>query len=118
MFTDMATTKRQPRKYQKIRRAEQQAETRQRIVEAMVALHREVGPARATISAIAERAGVERLTVYRHFPDERSMFEACTTHYATEVPQPDPASWADIDDPAERLRAVLLTFYEYYRRAE
>src|SRR5919107_5906511 len=120
MFTDMATRRyrKKPRKYEKKRRAEQESETRQRILEAMVDLHREVGPARTTISAIAERAGVERLTVYRHFPDERSMFEACTTHYATEVPQPDPASWADIDDPAERLRAVLLNFYDYYRRAE
>ena len=118
MFTDMATRKRQPRKYQQKRRAEQQAETRQRIVEAMVALHREVGPARTTISAIAERAGVERLTVYRHFPDERSMFQACTAHYATEVPGPDPAAWAGIEEPAERLRAALLAFYGYYRRAE
>ena len=113
MFTDMAT-----RKYQQKRRAEQQAETRQRIVEAMVALHREVGPARTTISAIAERAGVERLTVYRHFPNERSMFEACTSHYATEVPGPDPAAWAGIVEPADRLRAALLAFYDYYRRAE
>src|SRR4051812_30547699 len=120
MFTDMATRKvrRKPRKYEKKVRAEQQAETRQRIVEAMVALHREVGPARTTISAVAERAGVERLTVYRHFPDERSMFEACTTHYATEVPGPDPAGWAEIEDPAERLRTALLAFYDYYRRAE
>src|SRR5919107_211730 len=118
MFTDMATTKRQPRKYQKIRRAEQQAETRQRIIEAMVALHREVGPARTTISAIAERAGVERLTVYRHFPDETSMFEACTAHYATEVPGPDPTAWAGIEDAGERFRAALLAFYDYYRRAE
>jgi AcrR family transcriptional regulator len=113
MFTHMAT-----RRYQQKRRAEQQAETRQRIVEAMVALHREVGPARTTISAIAERAGVERLTVYRHFPDERSMFQACTAHYATEVPGPDPAAWTDIAEPAERLRAALLAFYDYYRRAE
>jgi AcrR family transcriptional regulator len=120
MFTDMATRKlrRKPRTYQKKRRAEQEAETRQRIVEAMVDLHREVGPARTTISAIAERAGVERLTVYRHFPDERSMFEACTTHYATVVPQPDPARWEGVEEPAERLRAALLTFYEYYRGAE
>ncbi len=110
MFTDMAT-----RRYQQKRRAEQQAETRQRIVEAMVDLHREVGPARTTISAIAERAGVERLTVYRHFPDERSMFEACTSHYATQVPGPDPAAWAGIEEPAERLRAALLAFYDYYR---
>src|SRR5918994_7277010 len=113
MFTDMAT-----RRYQKKRRAEQEAETRQRIVEAMVALHREVGPARTTISAIAERAGVERLTVYRHFPDERSMFQACTAHYATEVPGPDPAEWAGVAEPAERLGAALLAFYDYYRRAE
>jgi len=120
MFTDMATrrSRKQPRKYQKKRRAEQQEETRQRIVEAMVALHREVGPARTTISAIAERAGVERLTVYRHFPDERSMFEACTTHYAIQVPGPDPSSWAGTEDPAERLRTALLAFYDYYRRSE
>jgi AcrR family transcriptional regulator len=118
MFTDMATRRPQPRKYQKKRRAEQQAETRQRIVEATVALHREVGPARTTISAIAERAGVERLTVYRHFPDERSMFEACTSHYATLVPGPDPSGWAGKEEPAERLRAALLAFYDYYRRAE
>ncbi|HET6798151.1 MAG TPA: helix-turn-helix domain-containing protein [Gemmatimonadales bacterium] len=116
----MATRRyrKKPRKYQKKRRAEQEAETRQRIVEAMVDLHREVGPARTTISAIAERAGVERLTVYRHFPDERSMFEACTTHYATQVPQPDPAAWAGIEAPAERLRGALLEFYRYYRQAE
>jgi AcrR family transcriptional regulator len=113
MFTDMAT-----RRYQQKRRAEQQAETRRRIVEAMVELHREVGPARTTISAIAERAGVERLTVYRHFPDERSMFEACTSHYATQEPGPDPAAWTGIDDPAERLGAALLSFYDYYRRSE
>jgi AcrR family transcriptional regulator len=120
MFTDMATRKlrKQPRKYEKKRRAEQEAETRQRIVEAMVDLHREVGPARTTISAIAERAGVERLTVYRHFPDERSMFEACTAHYATVVPQPDPTKWERFENPAERLRAALLAFYDYYREAE
>ena len=114
MFTDMATRKirKQPRKYEKKRRAEQEGETRQRIVEAMVDLHQEIGPARTTISAIAERAGVERLTVYRHFPDERSMFEACTTHYASVVPQPNPAAWADTQEPAERLRKALLEFYD------
>jgi AcrR family transcriptional regulator len=106
------------RKYQQKRRAELQAETRQRIVEAMVTLHREVGPARTTVSAIAERAGVERLTVYRHFPDETAMFQACTAHYSTEVPGPDRSKWAGIEEPAERLRAALLVFYDYYRRAE
>jgi AcrR family transcriptional regulator len=118
MFTDMAT-QRPPRKYEQKRRAEQQAETRRRIVEAMVALHGEVGPARTTISAIAERAGVERLTVYRHFADETAMFQACSAHFAAEVaPPPDPATWAEVDDPADRLRAALLGFYAYYQRAE
>jgi AcrR family transcriptional regulator len=118
MFTDMATQQR-PRKYEQKRRAEQQAETRRRIVEAMVALHGEVGPARTTISAVAARAGVERLTVYRHFADETAMFQACSAHFAAEVaPYPDPAGWAEVLDPAERLRAALLAFYAYYRRAE
>ena len=113
MFTHMAT-----RTYQKKRRAEREAETRQRIVEAIVALHREVGPARTTVSAIAERAGVERLTVYRHFADETAMFQACSAHFATQVPGPDPAAWENVAEPAERLRAALLAFYDYYRRAE
>lgn len=106
------------RKYEQRRRAEQQAETRQRIVEAIVALHREVGPARTTISAIAERAGVERLTVYRHFADEAAMFQACSAHFAAEVAPPDPAGWAGVAEPAERFRAALLAFYGYYRRGE
>ena len=106
------------RKYELKQRAERQAETRQRIVEAVVALHREVGPARTTISAIAERAGVERLTVYRHFADETSMFQACSAHFAAEVVAPDPAEWTDIAHPAERLRTALLAFYDYYGRGE
>lgn len=118
MITVMATQQR-PRKYEQKRRAEQQAETRRRIVEAMVALHGEVGPARTTISAVAERAGVERLTVYRHFPDETAMFQACSAHFAAEVASPpDPVAWAEVHDPAERLRAAVLAFYSYYGRAE
>ncbi len=113
MFTDMKT-----RKYRLGRRAEQQAETRQRIVEATVALHREVGPARTTISAIAERAGVERLTVYRHFDNDAAIFAACSAHFTTEVAPPDPAAWASVARPVARLRAALLAFYDYYVRAE
>lgn len=106
------------RRYELKQRAERQAETRQRIVEAVVALHREIGPARTTISGIAERAGVERLTVYRHFADETSMYQACSAHFADQVAAPDPAEWKDIADPVERLRASLLVFYDYYRRGE
>jgi AcrR family transcriptional regulator len=106
------------RKYTKRRRAEQESETRRRIVEAVYALHGEIGPGRTTIKAIAERAGVERLTVYRHFADEREIFAACGAHFRAEVPPPDPAAWADVTDPAARLRTALLAFYHYYRRGE
>jgi AcrR family transcriptional regulator len=106
------------RKYTKKRRAEQESETRRRIVEAVYALHAEIGPARTTIKGIAERAGVERLTVYRHFADEGEIFAACGAHFQVEVPPPDPDAWAAIEDLAERLRAALLAFYGYYRRGE
>ncbi|HET9040381.1 MAG TPA: helix-turn-helix domain-containing protein [Gemmatimonadales bacterium] len=113
----MATRKRTPkrRKYTQQRRAEQQSETRRRIVEAVAALHGEVGPARTSIKAIAERADVERLTVYRHFADEGEIFAACNAHFQAETPPPDPAAWAGVADPAARLRAALLAFYRYYR---
>jgi AcrR family transcriptional regulator len=103
------------RKYELKRRAEHQERTRQRIVEATLELHGTVGPARTTISAIAERAGVRRMTVYRHFPDERVLFEACTTHGYAAYPPPDPAPWKEIADPEERLRRGLGELYAYYR---
>jgi AcrR family transcriptional regulator len=116
----MATRKRAPkrRKYTQHRRAEQQSETRRRIVAAVAALHGEIGPARTTIKAIAERAGVERLTVYRHFADEGEMFAACGAYFQEQTPPPDPAAWAGVADPAAQLRAALRAFYGYYRRGE
>jgi AcrR family transcriptional regulator len=106
------------RKYELKQRAETLAATRERIVEATVALHDSLGPARTTISAIAELAGVQRLTVYRHFPDERSLFEACSGHWAAHNPVPDPLSWAAFDDPEERLRIALTEIYAFYRSTE
>jgi AcrR family transcriptional regulator len=91
---------------------------RQRIVEAIVELHQEVGPAQTTISAIAARAGVERLTVYRHFPDELSQFIACSAHWSNVHPAPDPGRWAAISEPGERLRAALGDLYAFYRRGQ
>ena len=82
------------RKYEKKRRAELEAETRRRITEAAVELHGTVGPARTSISAVAERAGVRRSTVYRHFPDEAALFDACSSHWAAANPVPDMAAWA------------------------
>ena len=106
------------RKYNMKRRAKRLEETRQRIVEATVELHKTTGMARTTISAIAEKAGVERLTVYRHFPDERALFSACTAHWSAANPPPDPASWTQIADPEERLRLALSEVYAYHRRTE
>lgn len=106
------------RKYTKTRRAEQQDETRAKIVEATVILHEELGPANTSIKAIAEKAGVQRLTVYRHFPDDASLFEACTTHFLGLHPPPNMAEWAEIDNASERSHTALLSFYRYYRRTE
>jgi AcrR family transcriptional regulator len=100
------------------RRAKRQEQTRQRIVEATVELHQSVGMARTTISAIAEKAGVQRLTVYRHFPDERALFTACTGNYMAANPPPDPASWTQIAAPEERLKVALSEVYAYYGRTE
>ena len=102
------------RKYELKRRAERQDQTRQRIVEAAVALHTTTGPARTTISAIAERAGVQRHTVYSHFPDERTLGLACSGLYAERFPLPDPEPWRTIADPERRLRRGLAEWYAYY----
>lgn len=106
------------RKYTKTLRAEQQDGTREKIVEATVALHEELGPANTSIKAIAEKAGVQRLTVYRHFPDDISLFQACTTHWFRLNPPPSLAEWTDLEDAHERSHAALLAFYHYYRRTE
>jgi AcrR family transcriptional regulator len=106
------------RKYEMKRRARRQEETRRRITEAAVELHQALGPAKTTISAIAERAGVQRLTVYRHFPDERALLSACSSHYEAANPPPDPGPWARIPDPEDRLRRALAETYAYHRRTE
>lgn len=106
------------RTYRKTRRAEQQAETRDRIIEATMALHEEVGPRETTVSAIAERAGVQRLTVYRHFPDDAELLQACTFRWLTLNPPPQQDMWADIGDRRLRLATALGAFYEYYRATE
>jgi AcrR family transcriptional regulator len=106
------------RTYELKRRAEAMASTRRRITEAAVALHASVGPARTSVSEIARRAGVDRVTVYRHFPDEAALFQACSQHYAARNPLPDPALWAELANPRERLRSALEAVYGYYERNE
>ncbi len=100
------------------RRAELEEQTRRRITESAVALHEEVGPAQTSISAIADRAGVRRSTVYRHFPDEEALFDACSSHWRAANPPPNPRAWSSIEDPAERTRAALGEIYGFYARTE
>src|SRR5918996_6215329 len=106
------------RRYEKKRRAELEAETRRRITESAVELHGSLGPAHTSISAVAERAGVRRSTVYRHFPDEAALFDACSSHWAAANPLPDLGRWVAIGDPDERLRAALGELYKFYGLTE
>jgi AcrR family transcriptional regulator len=109
-------TKKRP--YRLGRRAEQQAQTRQRIIDAAVELHATVGPAATSISAVAESAGVQRHTVYAHFPDEESLFTACSAHWSSLHPFPDAVRWTAIADPRRRLRAALGEIYAWYDEVE
>src|SRR3954453_7886203 len=103
------------RPYRLKQRAESQEQTRRRITEAAAELHGTVGPARTTISAVAQRAGVQRATVYRHFADERALFAACSAHWNAQHVPPDPGRWAAIADPDERLRVALPELYGWFR---
>src|SRR3712207_3652089 len=85
-----------PRKYEMKRRAERMEETRRRIAEAAVELHGTIGPARTTVSAIAEKAGVQRHTYYAHFPELKDLYQACMGLHLERNPLPDPPRWAEI----------------------
>ena len=102
------------RKYEMKRRAERVQETRQRIAKAAMELHETVGPARPTVSAIAEKAGVQRHTYYAHFPELKDLYQACMGHYVERNPLPDPSRWEQISGPEERLRRALSEVYAWY----
>jgi AcrR family transcriptional regulator len=101
-------------KYRLKARAERQEATRRQIVDAAVDLHTTLGPAHTTDAAIAERAGVTRVTFYRHFPDELSLFRACMSRGLVRWPPPDPSTWRRVADPVTRLRLALTELYAYY----
>jgi AcrR family transcriptional regulator len=111
----MNSTSSEKRRYELKARAETQRQTRERIVQATVDLHREVGPARTTVAEIARRAGVQRLTVYNHFPEDAALFGACQARWIQLHPLPDLTAALAHDQPADRLRAALLGHYRWYR---
>jgi AcrR family transcriptional regulator len=108
------STQNEKRPYRMKRRAELEEQTRRRITESAVALHEQLGPARTSISAIADHAGVRRSTVYRHFPDDEALFAACSSHWRAANPPPDPSAWAAIEDPGARTEAALRELYAFY----
>jgi AcrR family transcriptional regulator len=108
----------QSRPYRMKRRAESQQQTRRRITESAVELHGTLGPSRTSMSAVAEHAGVRRSTLYRHFPDEAALFDACTAHWGAANPPPDLTAWSMVDDPDERLTVALGEIYAFYGRTE
>lgn len=99
------------RRYELKKRAEAMEDTRRRITEAAVELHGTIGPARTTVSAVADRAGVQRHTLYRHFPNERELFAACSAHWGAAHPYPDPARWSGLEEGLNEL-------YRWYEEAE
>lgn len=112
------TSSTSPRAYRKVARARQEEETRRRITEAAVELHRTLGPANTTVTELAEAAGVSRTTVYNHFRTDVELFEACSTHWAARNPFPDPETWVGITSPHARLSRALGDLYAWYARNE
>ena len=118
MLTSMNTLSIEKRKYDLKARAAAQKQTRERIVAATLELHREVGPALTTVAEVARRSGVQRLTVYNHFPDDAELFGACQAHWMELHPLPDFDAVLAGDEPVERMRATLLGYYRWYRETE
>jgi AcrR family transcriptional regulator len=106
------------RPYQLRARADAMDRTRARITQAAIELHGSIGPAATTMSAVAEKAGVTRATLYRHFPNEDALIRSCSAEWRSANPSPDPGRWAAIPDPYDRLATALPALYNWYRSAE
>lgn len=104
------------RPYRLKERARRQEHVHRRITEVTVELHRTVGPARTTVSEIAKLAGVQRATVYNHFPTDLELIDACSSHWVAEHPPPDPGAWLEIPDPTRRVESALAAMYDYFER--
>ncbi len=104
-----------PRAYTLSRRALSQQETRERILEATVALHAQKGSIATSYAEIAQRADVAVPTVYKHFPDRGALLAGCTAHASKDAPALGPQVLEGVDGAPARLRAL---FDAAYRRHE
>ena len=96
------------------KRAELMDRTRRQITEAAVRLHTSVGPSATSMSAVADEAGVTRVTLYRHFPSSEALFGACMAHWRALHPSPDPAEWRAVSSFEQRVRRAVAEVYAWY----
>jgi AcrR family transcriptional regulator len=106
------------RNYRLNERAKAQDETRERIVQATMALHDEQGVAATSFTDVARRAGIGAATVYRHFATIDALVAACGAHVWAEMRPPVPELATAVFEgvvgrPARLLRLVdeLDAFY-------
>ena len=108
-----------PRKYSMDKRKAAVQETRQRILEATLALHSQKGIFGTSWQDIARRADVSVGTVYKHFPSLDELVPACgeLMYAITQPPSLEDAprifeGARSLEERLERLIEELFGFYE------
>ena len=109
-----------PRKYTMDKRKAAMEETRQRILEATLALHSEKGIFGTSWQDIAHRADVSVGTVYKHFPSLDELVPACgELMYAITRPpslEDAPEIFAGAHSLEERLERLISELFDFYER--
>ena len=109
-----------PRKYTMDKRRAAVEETRQRILEATLALHAEKGIFGTSWQDIAHRADVSVGTVYKHFPSLEELVPACgELMYAITRPpslEDAPEIFARASSLEERLGRLVEALFAFYKR--
>jgi AcrR family transcriptional regulator len=95
-------------------------ETRQRILEATLALHSEKGIFGTSWQDIAKRADVSVGTVYKHFPSLDELVPACgeLVYAITRPPSLEdaPQIFAGANSLEERLERLVSELFDFYER--
>ena len=99
----------QTRNYTMRARAESTIETRERILDAVIALSEERLSLEIVLADVAERSGVSVQTVLRHFGDRRGLFEEARARQVKRVR-------AERSAPVGDAAAAVRTIVAYYER--